>query len=397
MHKDENKDIDLIIRSMMTAAEEEVPAGVWESVSEGLDKAARRRTFIVWRRVATGVAAVAAAVAAFVMIAPVDKSDIPYSDIKVAEAPAIVQEALPERMDEALPENAAAESRNINRLAYADVPSPQTKDDVSIAEDEAPAAVPSEPVVEEVPSEPVRPAEQPAEDDEWSDPFAEIGGEEENTPVKIAVVGGGNLMSNGDPAATTGFLSHRLPGRGPVDTKIDQISKESTYSIPITVGAGVRFSFGNGWSLGTGVNYSRLERTFRGVYSEAHEGKVTKTVNGDIHNTVHYVGIPVNVYRDLFDGGNVDLYAYAGGAVEKGLVNSFRIQDKSGIIRHGERVKGAQLSANIGLGVRFALADNLGLYVDPGLTYYFDCDQPLSIRTQQNLMMSLAVGLRVDL
>jgi hypothetical protein len=64
---------------------------------------------------------------------------------------------------------------------------------------------------------------------------------------------------------------------------------------------------------------------------------------------------------------------------------------------HKEKADGVQMSAAIGLGAEFGLTQYLGLYIDPSLRYYFDCDQPKSIRTAQPLMFSVEAGLRFRL
>ena len=91
------------------------------------------------------------------------------------------------------------------------------------------------------------------------------------------------------------------------------------------------------------------------------------------------------------------LYAYAGGEAEKALANVYRIKNQPKDVIYRENVKGVQLSVNAGFGIEFAVAKQLGLYINPGLAYYFDCDQPVSIRTQQPLMMNFEVGMRVKL
>ena len=58
---DNINEFDLMMKSILDEGQEEVPARVWDAVSEGLDNAARRKTVVLWlRRVATGVAAAAA-------------------------------------------------------------------------------------------------------------------------------------------------------------------------------------------------------------------------------------------------------------------------------------------------------------------------------------------------
>ena len=91
----------------------------------------------------------------------------------------------------------------------------------------------------------------------------------------------------------------------------------------------------------------------------------------------------------------MNLYAYAGGTVEKCVADNYNVLSTS--IRHTERVPGIQLSANAGIGVEFMLGKHLGLYIDPSVRYYFDCDQPKSIRTVQPLMLGFEMGFRARL
>ena len=49
------KESDLMMRSILEDGVEEVPAGVWDAVAEGLDKASRKKTVVLmWRRTAVG-------------------------------------------------------------------------------------------------------------------------------------------------------------------------------------------------------------------------------------------------------------------------------------------------------------------------------------------------------
>jgi hypothetical protein len=91
----------------------------------------------------------------------------------------------------------------------------------------------------------------------------------------------------------------------------------------------------------------------------------------------------------------MNFYAYAGGAVEKCVSDEYRVLAKD--ILHKESTKGLQASANLGIGVEFLLGKHLGAYVDPSVRYYFNCNQPKSIRTAQPLMLGFEMGLRIRL
>ena len=53
-------------------------------------------------------------------------------------------------------------------------------------------------------------------------------------------------------------------------------------------------------------------------------------------------------------------------------------------------------SVGAGLGVEFRLGRTLGLYLDPGVNYYFPGNQPRSIRTDKPLMLNFDAGLRFN-
>ena len=62
------KESDLLMRSILENAQEEVPEGIWDAISEDLDKASRKKTVVLmWRRAAAGVG-IAAVLAVGVML-----------------------------------------------------------------------------------------------------------------------------------------------------------------------------------------------------------------------------------------------------------------------------------------------------------------------------------------
>ena len=59
--------MDRMMKSILESGQEEVPARVWDGISEGLDRMERRKSVVLWFRRA-GVAAAAAAVAVGVIM-----------------------------------------------------------------------------------------------------------------------------------------------------------------------------------------------------------------------------------------------------------------------------------------------------------------------------------------
>ena len=408
--QNEHTEFDLLVRSMMQEAEESVSPRAWDAVSAGLDARARRTVVLRWRRVAAGIAAAAAVTVGAFLLGTRNNSNLPIIET-VAETVATPESGLPS--DEIIP---AAEPQDL--LAEA---RPQAKPTVKARPKATPAAAeslpqtvgePVEPVSEEVqaPSVPqdVIPETVPEavpetqektalqEEETWEDPFARMEWEDAHNAAssRISLSAGASLESNGNPASVSGFRGMRAAANAEREhTVIEQTSRNSTYAIPLSAGLGIRIGLSPRWSIGTGVNWTLLQRTFTGIYRD--EGKTP--LNADIHHTLHYIGVPVHLYYNLMDNRRINLYAFAGGAGEKAVSNKFRVFDNSENLYHKEKVDGFQWSAAAGLGVQFRLTDHLGLYLDPSVRYYFDCGQPKSIRTQQPLTMNFEIGLRMDL
>jgi hypothetical protein len=388
---DENKytESDNLIRSILSQAEEEVPAHVWEGISSELDRfdaAKKTRSVVLWFRRSAVAAAAAAAIVAGVFISRNESGDIVpeavgRNVIAVAETSVV-------KMDTDLRRPAGLAAERNTYLADAE-------DDVKTAED----------IVKEISEKKeettAKKEEAPAKkeihtpQDTWTDIWAE-----EDEPMKkrrrvaltiSGIAGTNSAQSTGAPLFKRPSLSTSKPVTG-----VEQKSTESTYGLPVSFGAGVKFDLSGRWSLGVGANYTLLARKFFGTYTLVGEdGRIQESVSSDIRNMQQYVGIPVNAFYSIVDKEFMNFYAYAGGTVEKCISDKYEILNTTYI--HRNNVSGVQVSANIGIGMEFLLGRHLGLYLDPSLRYYFDCGQPKSIRTAQPLMLGLEMGLRVRL
>ena len=228
--------------------------------------------------------------------------------------------------------------------------------------------------------------------------FPEDWGEE--TPERkadVSLVLSG-LASTNDAQSQNRMGPMKAPSVNPAPKKtgITETSTKSTYGIPVSFGAGVKIDFTERWSLGVGANYTLLARKFYGKYTQVNEaGGIENSISSDIRNTQHFVGIPVNAYYNIVNTDRINLYAYAGGTVEKCVSDNYNVLGTS--IYHKEKAEGVQFSADAGIGVEFMLGKHMGLYIDPSLRYYFDCGQPKSIRTVQPLMFGFEMGFRFRL
>ena len=407
MKQDINKDFDQEIRSMLDNAEESVPSHIMDDVFSRLDEAAGkkdRKAAVIpsWLRWATTGVAAAAIVMLCIFIWPDKAANEEFGRVENTTA-----ESCPVKVnnDEQTENHLLAEAYMPLHTPIARTPdteaSPETSDKTMThyietetgGSHDTDAASGSETLPEKSADD----ANEEYTEGE-SDPFADMEDDESRKHHKVSLILGGDVTSNGNASGLSRSGGFRVPPAALQDaTIIEQTSKNSSYYVPVSFGLSTRVGLGKRWAIGAGVNWSMLQRTFSGTYTRIRNGKTEKSISSDIRHTIHYIGIPVNAYYDILQGSRVRLYAYAGGTVEKGLKDIYRVKDSPEDIIHKKNVKGVQLSAGAGLGVEFRIVDELGIYINPGVRYYFDCNQPVSIRTQQPFMMDFEIGLRLGI
>ena len=388
------------MRFILNDAQEEVPAGVWEGIAEGLDKASRRKaTVLVWRRTAVGFGIAAALAVGIVLNHGTDETLVPEAGedmiavVEVPETDSTEGVMMAQVREQDMPEHIETTARTSVPVRDIRMQEGNVAEEVvaeEIAAEEMPAAA-EVPAVKE--SDLTYRYNEEYMPSEWEEePEAER--RQVGTSIVMSGIAGTNGTRNGN--GQTGLLRQPSISTAPPKTGIKETSTRSVYGIPLSFGAGVKIDFTGKWSLGVGLNYTLLTRSFYGSYTKVNEaGSIEMTTQSDIRNTQHYVGIPVNAFYNIVDTGRLNFYTYAGGTVEKCVSDHYVLLGTD--ITHTEKAKGVQLSANIGLGVEFLLGKHLGLYIDPSLRYYFDTGQPKSIRTVQPLMLGFEMGLRVKL
>lgn len=409
MFDDRNiSDLEAQMKSILADAQEEVPAHVWDGISTELDKiaAAEKKPVMLWFRRAAIASAVAATVAAGlfvdwegqeIIIPEAGRPDM----IAVASEP----ETLPESADFASIEHNAsvyiADAGRIRKHMTTLELTGAANENRNIGTDEDEGsikAVASEenPVkdIHEEPAASITTITKEAESlsEEWEESEKDVRKRPKASIVLSGIASTNSVQNNNGRGAT------RLPSISTINptTGVKQTKDESSYGLPLSVGAGVKFRLSPHWSLGIGANYTMLSRRFKGTYTKVgSDGNITVIPESDIRNSQHYIGIPVNVYYNIVNKEHLNFYTYLGGSVEKCISDRYDVLGSE--IIHREKVNGAQLSANLGIGVEFLLGKHLGLYIDPSLRYYFDNSQPKSIRTVQPLMMGLEMGLRINL
>ena len=409
-----NEDFDLRVRSIMEEAQEPAPAGAWDAISSRLDAAgvgsalpgaaAVRPVRHVWRWAGAALA-MAAAVALGIFFTGTSDNNSNLIDINsgsglVAEAVAPAEkpaEICPEPAKTVAPAEKPAEIRP--EPAETVVPAEKPAE---ICPEPAKPVVPAEKPAEicPEPAKTVVPAEKPAETrpepaktvvpaEKTADPFAAMEFEDALKAGKgrnalSLLLKGGTAGNN----ASAGKLAQAAPGSY-TQSGISETSK-SSFGIPFEIGLGARLQLTDRIALGAGIDYSLLTRSFSGIFTQG-----LSVTPGDFNHTIQYIGIPVDLFVDLVRKDDFTIYTNVGAEAEYAISNKYRLLGTDTVV--SGNVKGLQWSVGAGLGVDFHLGSKVGLFAEPMIKYYFDCNQPKSIRTDKPLQMTLRAGLRFEL
>lgn len=163
---------------------------------------------------------------------------------------------------------------------------------------------------------------------------------------------------------------------------------ELEHKMPLSFGLSLSFGLGNKFALESGIVYSRLvsEAKTSGAFD----------YNYKVKQTLQYLGIPVALRYDFVDSKTFKVYAKAGAMVEMAV--DARYSETVSGVRSTTKIDadGVQASVQGAVGAQVNLMKGLGLYVEPGMAYYFDCGQPENYRTENPFNFALTAGLRVN-
>lgn len=154
---------------------------------------------------------------------------------------------------------------------------------------------------------------------------------------------------------------------------------------PISIGLSVNVPISSVISLSSGLVYTRLRSDFTVVMS----GNPMTT-----EQMLHYLGVPLNVQYRLWGYKGLKVYGVAGAEAD---YNVKARQELEGLTQEISRDRW-QFSLKGGLGVEYDVIPQLGIYVEPGLKYYFDNGSRVqNFFKDKPTNFNLQVGLRWNL
>ena len=400
----EDNRFDLEIRSMLENAREDVPEGLWQGIESRLPAPAKARPAAIWWKIASATGAVAAAVALTVF----------FSTRPVVQNPVDIIPSQDSGLSQLMETPLAPETGNMKPLSISQafgesvsVTDGKTFTETSgesVVEENAAAGTAGESIVEEeetaVADETAVREENTAEN--WirkyeSADFDERGEELQRSRKEkrgVVLSAYADALSNSNTAKASDINMLKRPAV-PQATTIEETG-ESRYAIPVAAGIGLRFDVSKRFSIGTGVSWSYLTRSFSGQFNEldAEGAIISQTGYTNIRNSQHYIGIPLNLYVDIIRKDFIDFYAYASGSANYCLSNRYQMDKSKSYSPEGSNW---QFSAGIGMGVEFIAAKKVGFYIDPSLNYWFTAGEVSNIRTRQPLMLGLELGIRLHI
>lgn len=154
---------------------------------------------------------------------------------------------------------------------------------------------------------------------------------------------------------------------------------------PISVGMQVGFHLLPKLKLSTGLVYTKVSSDFISGVSD------TRTVSTQ---DLHYIGIPLNLSYSVWEYKGLHTYVTAGG---EGAVNIKNHTETDGEVKESKRDK-MQWSTNASVGIQYDFIPQLGVYVEPGMKYYFDNGSQIeNIFKDKKLNFNIQFGLRFNI
>lgn len=167
-----------------------------------------------------------------------------------------------------------------------------------------------------------------------------------------------------------------------------QIEEHTHHDVPFSISLSLNKAVDWRWSLGTGLNYTRLHSTFDLGYSRAF-----------IRNeqTIHYLGVPVNASYTFLGRDRWKLFGTAGATLDIPVGSSLstrHVLDGQNIFKRSDKLQvPLQWSVNVGVGLQFNLTPNIGIFAQPSVNYYFN-NGTKTIRSEHPWSVTMPVGLR---
>lgn len=223
---------------------------------------------------------------------------------------------------------------------------------------------------------------------EWEDPLKAVN---DNEWAVLASLGSGRsssgssqFMNASNADLYTGLL--RAPGIKTAATILSP-SDFSTrkFHAPLSFGLRAGKQLNERMSVESGLVYTYLLTNL-------------ESPNYSARLNLHYVGVPLNAKINVYANRRWKVYASSGAMVEKGLRSVYVQEQQMGnqiiTTSASTQIDGFQWSVSAAVGVAYNFFETFDFYFEPGFSYFFDNDQPLSIRNDYKFTPGVEAGLK---
>lgn len=201
-----------------------------------------------------------------------------------------------------------------------------------------------------------------------------------NSPVLMSSMPSSDPVFYDKNTQITSFFDERYMAMIPTS----DLYEETKHHQPISVGMQVGFHLLPKLKLSTGLVYTKVSSDFISGVSD------TRTVS---IQDLHYIGIPLNLSHSVWEYKGLHTYVTAGG---EGAVNIKNHTETDGEVKESKRDK-MQWSTNASVGIQYDFIPQLGVYVEPGMKYYFDNGSQIeNIFKDKKLNFNIQFGLRFN-
>ena len=154
---------------------------------------------------------------------------------------------------------------------------------------------------------------------------------------------------------------------------------------PISFGLSVNIPISSGFSVSSGVVYTRLRSDFTSI---------ANSLVYERQQTLHYVGIPLTVQYNVWQWHGLNVYAAAGGQADFNVSACVTTEGTETKLEKDD----VQWSVNAAVGVQYNFIPQLGIYVEPGIKHYFDNGSHIrNFFKHRPTNFNLQVGLRLNI
>ena len=166
------------------------------------------------------------------------------------------------------------------------------------------------------------------------------------------------------------------------------------HRFPVRGGVSLRYALTDRMGIETGVTYTRLTSRFAC-------GGVAR--HNDTGQTLHYVGIPLNVSYTLWRNRRLETYLSVGGEVQKcisGKSEAVSVSNGTVVASEDSSIKDSRLqwSANAAAGIQLNIVPAVGIYAEPGLSWTPDNGSSVeTIYKDKPLNVNIKLGVRVKI